>query len=92
MNMSNEETSQLIELIRTIVKQEISKIDIEYSYFGKIKTANADGTFNVEIPSDGGTYPSLKNKSGEVLTVGNSVLIKAKNNNFGNAYIAVKNG
>lgn len=92
MNVGNMDVNEFVELIRDIVRQEIKKTGLEYSYFGKIKTVNNDGTFDVEIPSDGGIYPSLLNKSGEELSVGNSVVIKAKNKNFGNAYIAIKNG
>lgn len=94
MNLNNTEMQELIDLIRTIARQEIknNSINLEYSYFGTIESTNPDGTFNVKIPSDNGIYPNLLNQTGTTLTIGDSVLIRAKNNKMGNAYIAVKNG
>lgn len=93
MDLTHGEVQDFVSIIRDIVRQELSNNNnVEYVYYGKVKTVNTDGTYDVEIPSDGGTYPSLLNKTGEVLQVGNSVTIRARNRNMGNAYIGLKNG
>ena len=94
MNLNYGETSDLLNVIRNIVRQEIknSMSNIEYSYFGIVESENLDGTFDIKIPSDDSIYPNLLNQSGTTLSVSDSVIVRAKNNNFGNAYIACKSG
>lgn len=90
--MTNEEKVEFIKIIREIVQQEISKItNLEFSFFGKVE-ASVGGKFNVSIAGIEGVYTGLINKSGVALTVGDSVVVKAKNKDMGNAYIAIKCG
>lgn len=91
VSIKNEETSEFIDLVRTIVKQELNKLNIEYVYTGIINSINQNNTYDVEIPQMGVCH-DLINKTGEALTVGDAVLIRTKNKNFGNAYIGIKNG
>lgn len=85
--------SQLVDLIRKIVRQEIknNSINIEYSYFGVVESTS-EGRFNVKNPSDGSVYTNLLNQSGTSLSVGDVVKISAKGNKMGNAIIVSKNG
>lgn len=86
-------TQDLIKIVRTIANQEIKKsiVNIEQVSYGTITTVNTDGTFDVQI-AGGKLISSLANKSGETLAVGNVVILKARNGNLGNGYIAVKTG
>lgn len=91
--MTEAERNEFVKIIREIVKQEISKIrNLEYSYFGTISADRGSGKFDVSIASSNGVYSSLLNKSGVSLSVGNAVIIRAKDGNMGNAYIAIKCG
>lgn len=92
MKLTNKEISELVSIIRDITRQEINKIDLEYSYFGIIKNTYSDNSYDVEIPSTGLIYPKLYNKSTTSLSYGDAVIVHAKNDNLGNAYIAIKNG
>lgn len=87
------DSEKLIGVIGKIADQRIEKNsnNLEYSYFGFVESAN--GTrFNVRIPSEGSIYPNLLNQTGTNLNIGDSVIVRAKGNKAGNAYIAVKNG
>lgn len=93
MKLSNEEVAQLVLIIRDIVQQEISKIkNLEFTYFGSVSVDNLDGTFDVSVPGTSNVYSKLLNKTNGSLSVGDAVLIRAKDNNMGNAYIAIKCG
>jgi hypothetical protein len=93
MGLSNNDAQGLVDIIKDIAQQEIknSSTNLEYSYFGIIDSINS-GKFNVKVPSDGTIYPNLLNQTGTSLNIGDSVIVHAKGNNMGNAYIAVKNG
>jgi len=92
MGLTAQDAKDLVGAIRTIAKQEFNTENIEYSYFGVVAASHSDITYDVAIPSAGSIYPNLYNKTGTTLTVGDAVIIHARDNNFGNAYIAVKNG
>lgn len=91
--MTDQERNEFVKIIREIVRQEIGKIrNLEYSFFGTIKGSNGDGSFSVYIAGEDGVYSALKNKSGVNLTIGDAVIVRAKDGNMGNAYIAIKCG
>nr|DAP20324.1 MAG TPA: hypothetical protein [Caudoviricetes sp.] len=92
--MTQNELKIFTDMIRQIVKQEISSAlqNVEIVVTGKIVSANTNGTFNVELVGGQGVYNNLINKTGATLSVGNIVTLKAKGGNFGNGYIAIKNG
>lgn len=92
--MTQNELKIFTDMIRQIVKQEISYAlkNIEIVVTGKVVAANANGTFNVELAGEQGVYNNLINKTGGTLAVGDVVTLKAKGGNFGNGYIAIKNG
>ena len=48
--------------------------------------------YTVQVAGGNKPYTGLKNKTGETLNVGDSVIIKAINGNAGNGYIGVKMG
>ena len=94
MDFNNQDAKELVEVIRNIAQQEIDNAtdNIEYSYFGIVSASHSNITYDVTVPSDGSVYPNLYNKTGTSLYVGDAVIVHARNNNFGNAYIAIKNG
>ena len=90
--MTENERKEFVKIIREIVQQEIAKIpNLEYSFFGIVDAANGSG-FDVIVPGTESQYHALLNKSGETLTAGDAVILRAKDKNMGNAYIAVKCG
>lgn len=94
MNLSIEEQNYFINIIRTIVNQEIDKRiePMAFNYYGIVAVDNGDGTFDITVPAQNSTYPSIINKSGESLIVNDAVMISAKGGKIGNAYIAIKCG
>lgn len=83
-----------IDMIRDIARQEIKSAmrDVEKVNYGTIISANANGTFNVEVAGGDNIYNNIMNKTNGALSVGDSVLLKSKNGNLGNGYIAIKMG
>lgn len=92
MDLTVKETQEFVEIIRNITQQEIKKLDLDYSYFGVVQTKNENNTYDVKIPIEDKVYPNLYNKTTTELKVGDAVIVHTRNNNFGNAYIAIKNG
>lgn len=90
-NVSN--TQELIKIIRDIANQEIKEalINVETVSYGTITTINASGTFAVQI-AGGKIVNNMANKCGETLAVGDVVILKSRNGNLGNGYIAIKTG
>jgi len=92
VNMEENNIQDIVGVVRKIAQQEIKGLNIEIPYFGTIVKANTDKTFDVEVPSNNGVYPSLLNKTGEELKVGDGVIIKTFGSSSSNFYISVKNG
>lgn len=94
MKMNINEQNFFIEIIRKIVNQEVDKKlqQVLFSYYGTVVKNNGDGTFDVSIPSQDITYPSLANKTGISLSVNDFVLIFSKGGKIGNSYIGIKCG
>ena len=86
MGYSITDIKSLISTIKQIAQSEISNSfgDIEKNIYGTIISSNADKTFNVSVAGTNGTYNNIPNKSGETLSVGQTVVIKAINGNAGN--------
>lgn len=91
MNMNEIEMGTFIRIIRTIVQQELRKSNFEYTYAGIVKENLGNNKFLVRIPAIDFSI-QLLNKTGESLSVSDSVLVRCKDRNLGNGYIAVKNG
>ena len=94
MGYSITDIKSLISTIKQIAQGEISNSfgDIEKNIYGTIISSNSDKTFNVSVAGTNGTYNNIPNKSGETLSVGQTVVIKAINGNAGNGYIDKKKG
>lgn len=94
MDFTQSDLKMFTEMIRTIVKQEIIKAtsNIEICATGTISAAKGGDKFDVALAGNQGTYSNLPNKTGITLQMGNVVTIKARGGNFGNGYIAFKNG
>lgn len=90
MNKNNS-IDKMVSTIRDIFKQEFEKIKVEVPYFGKVTQKNNDGTYKVNFSDPLAPNPfyvsNMVNQSGHTLNVNDSVLVKAINNNFTNAYI-----
>lgn len=84
----------LLNTIRRIVKDEVNKalVDVEKIGYGTISNSNSNGTFNVKLLGGDLICNDMINKSHEALKVGDAVMIKSKNGNAGNGYIAIKLG
>lgn len=94
MNFSQNDLKIFTEMIRTIVKQELTKTlaNVEVCVTGTVTLSKDNNKYDVALAGNQGTYSSLPNKTGGVLNSGDVVTIKAKGGNFGNGYIAFKNG
>lgn len=94
MQMTQSELNQLIDIIKTIVKKEIKDAmqNVEFVITGTVSEVNNDGTVNVDLPGEQGTYTNMLNQTGQVLSVGDVVILKGKGGNFGNGYVSMKNG
>lgn len=87
MSNINKSTNELISTIRDIAYQETIKRKVEVPYFGKISSKNLDDdTYKVDF-SDSFYVSRMKNCTGHILDVGDSVMVKAIDDNFTNAYI-----
>lgn len=94
MDFSVKDLKSLISSIRQIAKDEISNSfsDIEKDIYGTVIATNTDKTFNVSVAGTNGVYTHVPNKSGETLSIGESIILKAINGNAGNGYIDKKLG
>lgn len=94
MDFNIKDLKSLISTIRQIAKDEISNSfgEIEKNIYGTVVSVNTDKTFNIAVAGTNGTYTSVPNKSGETLSVGENIILKAVNGNAGNGYIDKKLG
>lgn len=94
MDFNMKDLKGFISTIRQIAKDEIgnSFSDIEKDIYGTVIATNTDKTFNVSVAGTNGAYTHVPNKSGETLSIGESVILKAINGNAGNGYIDKKLG
>lgn len=93
--MTNEEMQILIDIMKQIARTECKKVlqenNVETIMYGKVEALETNG-YTVQIAGGDKPYKGLKNKSNSIISVGDSVIIKAINGNAGNGYIAVKMG
>lgn len=92
---SNDDMNTLIKVIKQISASETRRImnenNVETIMYGTVTAINGTN-YTVQVAGGNKPYTGLKNKTGETLNVGDSVIIKAINGNAGNGYIGVKMG
>lgn len=79
---------EMEDIAEKAIKKYIKKNNLEKPYDGKVTVANEDGTFGVDLGFV--SLSSLKNMSGEELSVGDSVTVYARGGNISNAYVGLK--
>ena len=83
--------SQFKNVIEKIVDAELEKKGITKYISALVKGINDNGTVNVCIPPNlDATISGLLNKTGETLSVGDSVELCAKNGSVNNSWVAIK--
>lgn len=94
MDFAQNDLKIFTEMIRTIVKQEVSEAlkNVEICVTGIVSVDKGNNRYDVALVGNQGTYSNLLNKTGGTLVIGDVVTLKAKGGNFGNGYIAFKNG
>lgn len=89
------EMNTLIKIMKQIAASECRKIlkenNVETIMYGTILSIDGQN-YTVQIAGGDKSYTGLKNKSADILAVGDSVIVKAINGNAGNGYIALKMG
>ena len=95
-DITNPFSNNIVKGIDDIARKEDYQIifgnsNFEYTYAGIVKENLGNNKFLVRIPAIDSSI-QLLNKTGESLSVSDSVLVRCKDRNLGNGYIAVKNG
>lgn len=92
---TQDEMNTLIKIMKQIAASECRKIlkenNVETIMYGTILSIDGQ-SYTVQIAGGDKPYTGLKNKSADILAVGDSVIVKAINGNAGNGYIALKMG
>ena len=92
---TQDEMNTLIKIMKQIAASECRKIlkenNVETIMYGTILSIDGQN-YTVQIAGGDKPYTGLKNKSADILAVGDSVIVKAINGNAGNGYIALKMG
>lgn len=92
---TNDDMNALIKVVKQISASETRRImqenNVETIMYGTV-VAIADSEYTVQVAGGDKPYTGLKNKTGETLNTGDSVVVKAINGNAGNGYIAIKMG
>lgn len=87
------DTKEFKGVIEDIVDARISKKGITKFVSAVVKTVNSDGSVDVYLPPDTEKIVSgVLNKTGERLSVGDSVELCTKNGKTSNAWVSVKHG
>lgn len=87
------DTKEFKGVIEDIVDARISKKGITKFVSAVVKTVNSNGSVDVYLPPDTEKIVSgVLNKTGEKLSVGDSVELCAKNGKTSNAWVSVKHG
>ena len=87
------DTKEFKDVIEDIVDARISKKGITKFVSAVVKTVNSDGSVDVYLPPDTEKIVSgVLNKTGEKLSVGDSVELCTKNGKTSNAWVSVKHG
>lgn len=85
--------SQFKAVIEDIVKVELKKNGITTYISAVVQNINVDGTIDVYFPPNKKDIATkLLNKSGETLSVGDSVEIATKNGSLSNSWVSLKHG
>lgn len=85
--------SQFKAVIEDIVKVELKKNGITTYISAVVQNINVDGTIDVYFPPNKKDIATkLLNKSGETLSVGDSVEIVTKNGSLSNSWVSLKHG
>lgn len=77
---------KLLETIRIMVEQYVSKLKFDYSFIGKV-TADNGGIYDVEYMGE--TYPT-KAREGLTLTIGDVVYVRVVKGNLATRFIDCK--
>lgn len=93
MNFNTRQVVEFKKVIEDIVDSKFQSYGVT-SYIAAIITkVNSDNTVNVKLPPDNNRYVNnILNKTGESLSVGDSVELCAKNGKLSNSWVAVKHG
>lgn len=87
------DTKEFKGVIEDIVETRMTKKGITKYVSAIVKKVNSDGSVNVYLPPDTEKLISnVLNKTGESLTVGDSVELCTKNGKTSNAWVSVKHG
>lgn len=87
------DTKEFKDVIEDIVDARISKKGITKFVSAVVKTVNSNGSVDVYLPPDTEKIVSgVLNKTGEKLSVGDSVELCTKNGKTSNAWVSVKHG
>ena len=87
------DTKEFKDVIEDIVDARISKKGITKFVSAVVKTVNSDGSVDVYLPPDTEKIVSgVLNKTGEKLSVGDSIELCTKNGKTSNAWVSVKHG
>lgn len=80
---------EIIQIVRSEISKFMKENKYEKPYDGVIVSINDDETINVDVKALGKTL-TLKNKTGEILTDNDSVIVYARGGNINNSYIGIK--
>ena len=79
----NQAANGMVEIIRELIRQELSSLD--HTYFAYVKQVNENGSVNVSLVEDPNhIITNIQNNSKYELQVGDEVVVYAINNRLGN--------